>query len=56
MNVRTDYEPGVYTVTDDDTGEILIFALWGELKHVKLYDLTRKMSGETHRRKFNDYA
>lgn len=26
MNLRTRYMPGVYTVTDEDTGEILIFS------------------------------
>jgi hypothetical protein len=42
VNVRTEYTPNVYTVTDEDTGEVLVFSLWGELKHVRLFDLTRK--------------
>ncbi len=39
MNLRTRYRPGVYTVTDDDTGEILIFSLMGTLEFVRVYDL-----------------
>lgn len=42
MNLRTRYMPGVYTVTDEDTGEILIFSLWGTLEHARLFDLTRE--------------
>lgn len=57
MNLRVTHEPGTHIVTDDETGEILIFALWGELQHVKLYELTRKMAGQPdQRRKFDDYA
>lgn len=41
MHTRTTYAPGVTTIRDDDTGEVLVFALWGELEHVKLYDLVR---------------
>ena len=57
MNLRITYAPGVNIVADEDTGEILIFSLWGELEHVKLYELTRKMPGERdQRRRFGDYA
>jgi hypothetical protein len=49
--------PNVHTVTDEDTGEILIFALWGQLEHVKLFELTRKLAdGTTERRAFDDYS
>lgn len=54
MNLRTRYRPGVYTVTDDDTGEILIFSLWGTLEHVRLFDLTRER--KTHRPALADYV
>ena len=42
MNTRTTYAPGVTTIRDEDTGEVLVFALWGELEHVKLYELLRQ--------------
>lgn len=44
MKLRTEYKPGFYTVTDEDTGEILVFALWGELEHVRLFELSRRIS------------
>ena len=39
MNVRIEYAPGVTTVRDDDTGEILIFALIGNGPFSKFYEL-----------------
>lgn len=54
MNVRTEYAPGVITITDEDTGEILVFSLWGQLEHVKLYEISRKASEK--RPLFADYC
>jgi hypothetical protein len=54
MNLRTRYMPGVYTVTDEDTGEILVFALWGTLQHVRLFDLSVRHTQRRSPR--DDYA
>ena len=59
MNLRNDYKPGLYTVTDEDTGEILIFALYGELQYSRLYELSRVDPQTSKRQKnqmFSDYA
>lgn len=59
MNLRNDYKPGLYTVTDEDTGEILIFALYGELQYSRLYELSRVDPQTGKRQKnqmFSDYA
>ena len=58
MNLRTTFAPGVYTVTDDDTGEILIFALAGELQYSRLYELSRvdpETGKRTKNQLFSDY-
>lgn len=54
MNVRTEYTPNVIRITNDDTGEVLVFSLCGELKYVRLFELRRerKPSAPT----FSDYG
>lgn len=42
MRIQREAGGGCYTVTDVETGELLIFSLWGELEHVRLFDLVRK--------------
>ena len=53
MKLRTRYSPSVYTVTDEDTGEVLAFTLWGELKHVRLFSIS---SGRTRKSAWADYV
>lgn len=59
MNVRREFQPGLYTVTDEDTGEVLIFSFYGNLPYVRLFELIRIDPHTGQRRKnalFSDYA
>ena len=56
---RVERSPGVYAITDTETGEILIFTLYGKLPFVRVFEMTRRLNspdGRTRKSALADYV